>query len=383
MVSRPHGGRLVSRLVSDRRRARLEEEAEELVKINLSLEYAVDVENIARGVFSPLEGFMTQEEYLSSLHDMRLPDDTPWTIPIVLDVAPEEVGDVKPGDDVALYYNGRPIALLMIEDIYGWDKAEYAEKVYKTRDAGHPGVAKTMSKKELLVGGKITLVNSVPTPFDRYTLWPIETRILFKERGWRTIVGFQTRNVPHMGHEYVQKAALTFVDGRFINPLVGWKKKGDYRDEVILTAYEALIKHYYPRDVVVLAVLRTSMRYAGPREAVFHAIMRKNFGCTHFIVGRDHAGVGNYYGPYEAWDIFKEFPDLGITPLFIREAFYCKRCDGMVNEKICPHAEEYRVKISGTRIREMIKRGERPPEYLMRPEVAETILSFENPFVGE
>ena len=186
-----------------------------------------------------------------------------------------------------------------------------------------------------------------------------------------------------MGHEYVQKAALTFVDGLFVNPLVGWKKPGDYRDEVILAAYEVLIEHYYPKNVVVLAVLRTSMRYAGPREAVFHAIMRKNFGCTHFIVGRDHAGVGNYYGPYEAWDIFKEFPDLGVTPLFVREAFYCKKCGGMVNEKICPHSDMYKVKISGTKIREALRSGVRPPEYMMRPEVADVIMSFENPFVGD
>ncbi len=383
MVSKPHGGRLVNRVAPERRRARLEEEARELPKIDLPFEHAVDVENIARGVFSPLEGFMVQEDYLSVLYNMRLSDDTPWTIPIVLDVDPEEISGVREGDDVALFYNGSPIALLTVEEVYGWDKKEYAERVYKTTDANHPGVAKTMRRKELLVGGRVDLVNSVPTKFDKYTLWPLETRVLFRERGWRTIVGFQTRNAPHLGHEYVQKAALTFVDGLFINPLVGWKKPGDYRDEVILAAYEALIKHYYPKNVVVLAVLRTSMRYAGPREAVFHAIMRKNFGCTHFIVGRDHAGVGNYYGPYEAWEIFREFPDLGITPLFIREAFYCRKCGGMVNEKICPHGEEHRVRISGTKIRDMLKRGEKPPEYLMRPEVAEVIISFGDPFVGE
>ncbi len=383
MVPRPHGGRLVNRVVPEKRRERLLEEAEELPRIELPLEYAVDVENIARGVFSPLEGFMVQEDYLSVLYDMRLSDDTPWTIPIVLDVDPEELGEAKPGDELALCYRGEAIALLTIEEVYGWDKREYAEKVFKTVDPRHPGVARTFRRKELLVSGKIDLLRSVPTKFDRYTLWPIETRVLFKARGWRTIAGFQTRNAPHLSHEYVQKAALTFVDGLFINPLVGWKKPGDYRDEVILAAYEALIEHYYPRNVVVLAVLRTSMRYAGPREAVFHAIVRKNFGCTHFIVGRDHAGVGNFYSPYEAWEIFSEFPDLGITPLFIREAFYCRKCGGMVNEKICPHGEEYRVRISGTSIRKALRAGQRPPEYVMRPEVADVILSFENPFVGE
>ncbi|RLE90654.1 MAG: sulfate adenylyltransferase [Thermoprotei archaeon] len=383
MVSRPHGGKLTNRVLRGKRRERLLEEAEELPRLNLSFDYAVDVENIARGVFSPLEGFMIQEEYLSVLYSMRLPDDTPWTIPVTLDVDPEEISGIKPGDDIALFYNDEPVALLNVEEIYGWEKKEFAEKVYKTLDINHPGVHKTLNRKELLLGGKIDLLKGVPSNFDKYTLWPIETRLLFREKGWRSVVGFQTRNAPHMGHEYVQKAALTFVDGLFVNPLVGWKKPGDYRDEVILAAYEVLIEHYYPKNVVVLAVLRTSMRYAGPREAVFHAIMRKNFGCTHFIVGRDHAGVGNYYGPYEAWDIFKEFPDLGVTPLFVREAFYCKKCGGMVNEKICPHSDMYKVKISGTKIREALRSGVRPPEYMMRPEVADVIMSFENPFVGD
>ncbi|HDJ84089.1 MAG TPA: sulfate adenylyltransferase, partial [Desulfurococcaceae archaeon] len=301
--------------------------------------------------------------------------------PIVLDVDPEEIADVREGDDVVLVYNGEPIAIMKVEEIYGWDKKEHAKQVYKSTDVNHPGVAKTMQMKELLIGGPIDLIGHVPSRFEKYLLWPEETRILFREKGWRTIVGFQTRNAPQLGHEYVQKAALTFVDGLFVHPLVGWKKKGDFRDEVILAAYEALIKHYYPKDVVVLAILRTAMRYAGPREAIHHAIIRKNFGCTHFIVGRDHAGVGNYYGPYEAWEIFNEFPDLGITPMFIREAFYCKKCGGMVNAKICPHSEEHRLRISGTKIREMLLKGKKPPEYMMRPEVAEAILSFPNPFV--
>ncbi|WFO74800.1 sulfate adenylyltransferase [Desulfurococcaceae archaeon MEX13E-LK6-19] len=381
MVSKPHGGRLVDRVVKGKRREHLLEEARELPKIELSFDRAVDVEDIAHGVYSPLEGFLVQEDYLHVLYDMRLSNDIPWTIPIVLDVDPTEIEGVKEGDDVALTYNGNVIAVMKIEEIYGWDKKEYARYVYKTTDPGHPGVAKVYSMKELLIGGPVDLVNSVPNPLDKYVLWPIETRILFREKKWRTIAGFQTRNVPHLGHEYVQKAALTFVDGLFINPLIGWKKPGDYRDEVIFAAYEALIKNYYPKDVVVLAGLRMNMRYAGPREAVHHAIVRKNFGCTHFIVGRDHAGVGDYYKPYEAWEIFQEFPDLGITPLFIREAFYCKKCGGMVNEKICPHSEEHRIRISGTKLRKMLQEGKTPPEYMMRPEVAQAILKFDNPFV--
>lgn len=383
MVSKPHGGRLVYRVAEGKRREALLGEARELSVIEVRRETAIDLEDIAFGAFSPLEGFMVQEDYLGVLEDMRLSNDVPWTIPIVLDVDPEEIAGVKEGDDVALAHGGRILAIMRVEEIYGWDKKLHAEKVYKTTDPNHPGVAKTMRMKELLVGGRIDLVDTLPNPFERYTLWPRETRVLFEARGWRTIAAFQTRNVPHLGHEFVQKAALTFTDGLLVHPLVGWKKPGDYRDEVIIKAYEELIKNYYPRDVVVLAVLRMNMRYAGPREAVHHAIVRKNFGATHFIVGRDHAGVGNYYAPYEAWELFKEFPDLGITPLFIREAFYCRKCGGMATEKTCPHSEEDRVRISGTKLRDMLKSGREPPPYMMRPEVARVVISHPNPFVEE
>ena len=381
MVSRPHGGRLVYRVVEGRRREALLQEAREIPGIEVSLERAIDLEDIAYGAFSPLEGFLTQDDYLHVLEDMRLSDDTPWTIPIVLDVDPEEIAGVKEGDDIALYYQGVPLAIMRVEEIYGWDKRLHAERVFKTRDPGHPGVRKTMERKELLVGGKIDLLNEAPNKHKDVTLWPRETRLLFQLRGWKKIAAFQTRNVPHLGHEFVQKAALTFTDGLLIHPILGWKKPGDYKDDVIIAAYKILVKYYYPKDVVVLAGLRMNMNYAGPREAVHHAIVRKNFGATHFIVGRDHAGVGNYYGPYEAWEIFDEFPDLGITPLFIREAFYCKKCGGMATEKTCPHGPEDRIRISGTKLREMIRKGIIPPEYMMRREVAETIISFGNPFV--
>ncbi len=381
MVSKPHGGRLVDRLARGRSRERLLRDAYEMPRIEVNDSLAADIANIAHGVYSPLEGFMTQDDYLSVVYNMRLSSDLPWTIPIVLDVAPREVQGVVEGDEVALFYRGEPIAVMRVEEIYGWDKEEYALHVFKTRDPAHPGVARLLKRKELLVGGPILLLRDPPEPFEHVRLWPKETRVLFSERGWRTIAAFQTRNVPHRGHEFIQKAALTFVDGLFINPLVGWKKPGDYKDEVIVEAYKVLIENYYPRDTVVFSVLRMEMRYAGPREAVHHAIVRKNFGATHFIVGRDHAGVGNYYGPYESWELFKEFPDLGITPLFFHEAFYCKKCGQMVTEKICPHPEEYRVRISGTKIRKMIMEGKRPPEYMMRPEVADVILRHPNPFV--
>ena len=381
MVSRPHGYKLVERIVRDLRRERLLEEAREITGIEIDDGLASDVMNIAHGVYSPLEGFLVQEDYVHVLYDKRLSNDLPWTIPIILDVNPDEIQGVKEGDDVALLFNGKVIAIMKVEEIYSWNKREYCEKVYKTVDPSHPGVVKTMKKKDILLGGPIDLLNEIPEPFEKYRLWPKETRVLFQAKGWRTIVGFQTRNVPHLGHEYIQKAALTFADGLFINPLVGWKKPGDFKDEVIVKAYEVLIKSYYPRDSIVFSVLRMDMRYGGPREAVHHAIVRKNFGCTHFIVGRDHAGVGNFYGPYEAWELFREFPDLGITPLFIREAFYCKKCGGMVNEKICPHDEKYRYRISGTMLRKLIKDRKSIPKYIMRPEVIEVVFSFNNPFV--
>jgi sulfate adenylyltransferase len=381
MVSKPHGGRLVDRVARDAARGRLLREAREMPGIEVDSMLASDVANIAHGVYSPLEGFLTREDYLSVLEEGRLSDDTPWTIPIILDVPREAAAGLKEGDEVCLWHAGQPLAVLEVEEIYDWSKEDFAQKVFGCKDPEHPGVRLIERRREVLVGGKVLLLSDPPEPFTHVRLWPKETRVLFRERGWRTIAAFQTRNVPHLGHEYVQKAALTFVDGLFVNPLVGWKKAGDYRDEVIVEAYRVLIERYYPRDAVVLSVLRTRMWYAGPREAVHHAIMRKNFGATHFIVGRDHAGVGDYYGPYDAWRIFEEYPDLGITPLFIREAFYCRRCGGMVNEKICPHPPEERVRISGTKIREAIKRGERPPETVMRPEVADVILKHPSPFI--
>ncbi len=381
MVSKPHGGRLVDRVARGRSRERLLAEAPEMPRIKVDEGLAADAANIAHGVYSPLEGFMVREDYENVLFEMRLANDLPWTIPIVLDIPLETAKMLREGDEAALYLGEKPVAVIRVEEIYRWDKKLHAEKVFKTADPNHPGVAKTMRKNEFLVGGPMLLLNDPPEPFEEYRLWPKETRVLFEAKGWKTIAAFQTRNVPHLGHEYVQKAALTFVDGLFINPLVGWKKPGDYRDEVIVEAYRVLIDNYFPRDSVVFSVLRMEMRYAGPREAIHHAIVRKNFGATHFIVGRDHAGVGNYYGPYEAWELFKQFPDLGITPLFVREAFYCKKCGQIVNEKICPHGEEYRVRISGTRLRKMLQEKRRPPPYMMRPEVADVVLNHPNPFI--
>lgn len=376
-MSKPHGGRLINRLVKKE-----SSDVEELPKLEINTDLSEDVLNISNGVFSPLEGFLYGDDLESVVKEKRLADDTPWTIPILLDFDKQDIKDLKEGDAVLLTNkeNGL-LAQLNIDEIYTYDKKSLAQAIYRTEDTDHPGVANVYNMKQLLIGGKITLLDSKTRQFDNYNLSPRETRFLFKEKGWREIVAFQTRNPPHIGHEYVQKTALTFVDGILINPIIGKKKVGDFRDEVILSSYETLMKHYYLKERAVMSILRTSMKYAGPREAIHHAIMRKNFGCTHFIVGRDHAGVGNYYGPYDAHDIFSEFPDLGIIPVFFRSFSRCTKCDSVVNDKICPHDQKYHINFSGKKIRELLTNGEIPSEDMMRKEVAETILKFDKPFV--
>jgi sulfate adenylyltransferase len=377
----PHGGRLTDRVLRGEKKEKALEKAKSLQRIRLDAESVSDVENIAAGVYSPLEGFMGKEDFRNVLNQMRLSNDLPWTIPIVLDVGKEDADKFKIGEEIPLTNeNDQPAAILLLEEKYGYNKEEMAERVFQTTEPAHPGVAKVRQMKEVLLAGKIDLIQESPTPFDRYRLSPKETRILFKEKGWKTVVGFQTRNTPHIGHEYVQKTALTFTDGIFVNPVIGKKKKGDFRDEVILASYEELIRNYYLKERAVMAILKMEMRYAGPREAIHHAIIRKNFGCTHIIIGRDHAGVGNYYPPYAAQDIFEEFPDLGIVPLFFRSFYFCKKCNSVVNEKICPHPPSEQIQFSGTKIRDMLVKGQVPPPELMRPEVARIIMKFKNPF---
>jgi len=304
----------------------------------------------------------------------------PWTIPIVLDISSPE--EIKSCDDLALVYHKKPMAILHVEEIYQYDKNKFAENIFNTNDSNHPGVAKVVTMKEHLVGGKIDLIEEIDFPLSRHYLKPAKTRALFKEMGWETIVGFQTRNVPHLGHEYCQKTALISVDGLFINPVIGKKKAGDFKDEVIIETYEVLIKNYYPKERVFMSILPLEMRYAGPREAIFHAIVRKNFGCTHLIVGRDHAGVGNYYPPYAAQEIFKEYPDLEIVPVLFQDFFYCRKCLGVMSKKTCPHEQKWRVEFSGTDMRERLLRGEKLSREVMRPEVVSAILRADNPFVS-
>jgi len=380
-MPRPHGGKLVDRFTPPLKKGEAAEEASELPKIEVSHELRLDLENIASGLYSPLTGPMTQNDYQTVLGKGRLSDDLPWTIPILLDAADETAKDFIEGDTVTLVCEEESFATLIVEEKYGWDKEIHCERVYKTIDPAHPGVAKTNDMNDLLVGGPITVFNESPGVYPRYRLKPRETRFLFKEKGWRTVAGFQTRNAPHIGHEYVQKTALSFVDGLFINPLIGKKKGGDFTDEVILESYEALIQNYFLRNSATLVTLEMEMRYAGPKEAIHHAIVRKNYGCSHFIVGRDHAGVGDYYSPFEAQEIFEDYPDLGVMPIFFRNFFHCKKCGGPQNEKICPHGEEDHENYKGRVMRDLLLKGLRPDETQMRPEVTDAILRHSKPFV--
>jgi sulfate adenylyltransferase len=373
-IAQPHGGKLVNRSTNKNQ--------DNLFSIQIDADLASDIENISDGIFSPLEGFLLREDFEKVITKGRLASDLPWTIPIVLDVDKETAKKMKDAKDVALSVNGKNFAVLHVEEIYTFDKNATAKGVYGTTDEKHPGVARTMSMKEFLVGGKIDYITRpAETPIRRYRKTPRETRELFEKAGWKTIVGFQTRNVPHVAHEMLQKASLNTHDGLFINPLIGKKKSGDYKDEVIVAAYETLIKYYYPQNRCYLATLHTEMRYAGPKEAIHHAIMRKNFGCTGIIIGRDHAGVGNYYDPFASQKIFDDYPDIGIEPIFYPAFFYCKKCLSFASERNCPHGQEFQEQLSGTKLRTMILEKQSPSEYMIRPEVSKILMNWDNPFV--
>ncbi len=380
-MPKPHGGKLINRLTKASHIEKQTEEASELEKVRVSKELRIDLENIANGLYSPLTGPLTSSDYENVVSKGRLLNDTPWTIPILLDVTKEKANSFKEGDNITLTSNGTDFAVLDVVDKYSYDKDVFCQGIYGTSDAEHPGVEKTMELNPVLVGGHIKVFNETSGVFPHYRLKPEETRFLFKERGWRTVAGFQTRNAPHLGHEYVQKTSLSFVDGLFINPLIGKKKQGDFTDIVIIESYEALIKHFFLRNSATLVTLEMEMRYAGPKEAIHHAIIRKNYGCSHFIVGRDHAGVGNYYGPFEAQEIFEEYSDLGISPIFFRNFFHCNKCGGPQNDKICPHGEEDRSNYKGRVMRKLLAEGLSPDPTQMRPEVTEAILRHDNPFV--
>lgn len=377
---KPHGGRLINRMVVGREREELRVRAKHLKKISLTPREISDLELIAIGGYSPLEGFMIKKDYENVVENKRLSSALPWTIPITLPVTKEEAKAFKEGEDIALTADtGEILALLHLEEKYEYDKRKEARLVYTTEEDTHPGVKVLYQQGDVLLGGKVSVINRPKhTKFLQYRLDPAQTRKIFKERGWKKVVGFQTRNPVHRAHEYILKCALEIVDGLLLHPIVGETKKDDIPAEVRMKCYEILLEKYYPKDRVVLAVNPASMRYAGPREAIFHALVRKNYGCTHFIVGRDHAGVGSYYPPFAAQEIFEEFSreEIGIVPLCFGYTFYCRKCQGIVSHKTCPHPEKDHFSLSGTKVRELLKAGEIPPVEFTRPEVANILIEW-------
>ena len=374
-----HGGTLIDRTLRGTLREAAIERAAHLPRLTLNAVNLSDLELIGNGAFSPLTGFMGQADYRSVVDEMYLQNGLPWTIPITLAVARDQADTFDTGQEIALYDDGgRLMGLLELAEKYTYDKQHEAQQVFRTTETAHPGVARIAAAGEVYLGGEVWVVNRPhDPPFAEFRHTPAEARRMFASYGWRRIVGFQTRNPIHRAHEYIQKAALEIVDGLFLHPLVGETKADDIPADVRMRSYQSLLRDYYPPDRTILGVYPAAMRYGGPREAIFHAIARKNYGCTHFIVGRDHAGVGGYYGTYDSQLIFDEFAphELGITPLFFEHTFYCRKCGAMASYKTCPHGAEEHLILSGSKVREMLSRGEMPPPEFSRPEVAQILIA--------
>jgi sulfate adenylyltransferase len=369
-----HGGQLVNRIASPAERKEFLERADQLPRVQLDERATSDLVMIAIGGFSPLNGFMEQDDYEKVVEDMRLANGLPWSVPVTLSVTEEVAEPLKEGEWVRLDNpQGKFVGVLELTQKYRYNKAHEAINVYRTDEDKHPGVKVVYEQGAINLAGPIWLLQRDPHPlFPKYQIDPAESRKLFRERGWKTVVGFQTRNPIHRAHEYIQKCALETVDGLFLHPLVGATKSDDIPADVRMRCYEIMMDKYFPQNRVILAINPSAMRYAGPREAIFHALIRKNYGCTHFIVGRDHAGVGDYYGTYDAQLIFDEFKpeELGIIPMKFEHAFYCTRTQQMSTSKTSPSLKEERIHLSGTKVREMLRRGELPPPEFSRPEVA-------------
>lgn len=378
MAHAAHGGALVDRRPAGAERNEALERAARLPSLTLDAWSASDVELIGIGGFSPLTGFLGSADYRSVVHDMRLQNGLVWPIPITLAVSREQVAALAEGSSVALRGpEGELLGILDLQEMYTYDREVEARHVYRTTETAHPGVARLYSQGDVLLAGPVTLLSRRERAFADLPDEPGAVRALFADRGWRQVVAFQTRNPVHRAHEYIQKAALEIVDGLFLQPLVGQTKGDDIPAGVRVRSYRTLLERYYPANRVLLGAYPAAMRYAGPREAVLHALVRKNYGCTHFIVGRDHAGVGSYYGTYDAQHIFRNFqPDeLGITPLFFEHTFYCRDCGAMASAKTCPHGADAHVVLSGTRVRELLRSGQVPPPEFTRPEVAQVLIA--------